>query len=77
MDNWSVLLLPSALEGMRYYQFRGEKRVQRPSLQLLVLKLSSFTIAACVELILWTRVLVHIVWIESHLLDFTTAFSLH
>ena len=55
-------------EIMTYHQFRGEKRVQRPSLLFLVLRLSSFTIAAWVELILWISVLPHIVWIESHLL---------
>ena len=37
-------------EWMTYYQFRGEKRVQRPSLRFLVLRLSSFTIAAWVDL---------------------------
>ena len=62
-------------EWMTYYQFRGEKRVQRPSLRFLVLRLSKFTIAGWVELILWTSVLPHIVWIESHLLDFTSTFS--
>ena len=62
-------------EWMTYYQFRGEKRVERPSLQFLVLSLSSFTIVAWVELILWTSVLLHIFWIESHLLDFSYAFS--
>ena len=40
------------------------------------LRLSSFTIAAWVELILCTSELPHIVWIKSHLLDFTSAFSL-
>ena len=39
-----------------HYQFRGEKRGQRPSPRVLVLTLSSFTIAAWVELILWTRI---------------------
>ena len=63
-------------EWMTYYQFRGEKRVQRPSLRFFVLRLRSFTIAAWVELILWTSILLHIVWIKSHLLDFTFAFSL-
>ena len=63
-------------EWMTYYQFRGEKRVQRPSLRFLVLRLSSFTVVAWLELILWTSVLPHIFWIESHLLDFTSAFSL-
>ena len=63
-------------EWMTNYQFRGEKRVERPSLRFLVLRLPSFTIAAWVELILWTSVLPHIVWIESDLLDFTSAFSL-
>ena len=61
-------------EWMTYYQFKGEKRVQRPSLRFFVLRLSSFTIAALVELILWNSVLPHIVWIESHLLDFTSVF---
>ena len=60
-------------EWMSYYEFREEKRVQRPSLQLLVLMLSSFT--KWVKLMLWTSVLPHIVWIESHLLAFTFAFS--
>ena len=77
MDNWSVLLLSSALEGwMTYYQFRGEERVQRRSLWFLVLRFSSFTTAAWVELILWTSILRHVVWIETHLLDFISAFSL-
>ena len=62
--------------GQCCYQFRGEKKVQRPSLWFLFLRLSSFTIVAWVELILWTSVLPHIVWIGSHLLDFTSAFSL-
>ena len=61
---------------MTYYQFRGDKRIQGPSLQVLVLRLSSFTIAAWVELLLWTSVQPHIVWIKSHLLDFTSKFSL-
>ena len=55
---------------MAYYQFGGEKRVQRPSLWFLVLSLSSFTTAAWVELILWTSALLHFIWIKSHLLDF-------
>ena len=63
-------------EWMTHYQLRGEKRVQRPSLQFLILRLSSFTIAAWVELTLWASILPHIVWIESHLLDFSSAFSL-
>ena len=63
-------------EWATYYQFREEKTVQRPSLRFHVLRLSSFTLAAWVELILWTRVLPHIAWVESHLLDFTTAFCL-
>ena len=63
-------------ELITYNQFRGEKRVQRPSLWFLFLRLSSFTIPACVKVILWTNVLLHIVWIKSHLLDFTSAFSL-
>ena len=67
---------PSLKEWMTYYHFREEKRVQRPSLWFLVLRLSRFTIATWVELVLWTRVSAHIVWIESHLLDFTSAFSL-
>ena len=41
-------------EWMTYYQFRDEERVQRPNLWFLVLRLSSFTIVAWVELILWT-----------------------
>ena len=63
-------------EWIKYYQFRGEKRVQRQSLRFLFVRLSSFTIAAWVKLILWTSVLAHIVWIESHLVNFTSAFSL-
>ena len=63
-------------EWMTSYQFRGEKKVQRPSLLFLFLSLSSFTTGAWVELILWTSVLPHIIWSESHLLDFTSAFSL-
>ena len=63
-------------EWRAYYQFRGEKRVQIPSLLFLVLSLSIFKIAAWMELILWTSVLPHIVWIESHLLGFISAFSL-
>ena len=63
-------------EWMAYYQFRGEKKVQIPSLLFLVLSLSIFTIAAWMEFILWISVLPHIVWIESHLLGFTSAFSL-
>ena len=48
MDNRSVLLLSSAsaLERMNdILWFRGEKRVQIPSLWFLVLRLSSFTIS--------------------------------
>ena len=40
-------------EWMTYYQFRWEKRVQRSSLCFLVLRLSSSTIAAWVELIFY------------------------
>ena len=77
MDNRSVLLLSSALEGLNdMLSVQRRKRVQRLSLWFLVLRVSSFTIAAWMELILWTSVLPHIVWIESHLLDFTSAFSL-
>ena len=47
-------------EWMAYFQFRGQTRVQRPSFWLFVLRLSSFTIATCVELILWTSVLMDI-----------------
>ena len=39
-------------EGMTYHQFRGDKKAQKPSLQFLVLRLSSFTIVTWVELIL-------------------------
>ena len=53
MDNQKVLLLSSALEGMNdILSAQGQKRVHRPSLWFLVLKLSRFTIAAWVELIL-------------------------
>ena len=45
---------PSLKEWMTYYHFREEKRVQRPSLWFLVLRLSRFTIATWVELVLWT-----------------------
>ena len=77
MDNRSVLFLSSALEGMIDILSvqRREKSSKTKSL-VLVLRLSSFTIAAWVELILWTSVLLHIVCIESHLLDFTSAFPL-
>ena len=64
-------------EWMTYYQFRGEKKVQRPSLGFSVLWLSGFTKVVSVELILWTRVLADMVWIERHLLAFTDAFSLN
>ena len=67
---------PPLKEWMTYYQFREEKRVQRPSIQFLVRRLSSLTIVARLELILWNSVLPHIVWIESHLLDFASVFSL-
>ena len=64
-------------EWMTYYQLRWEKRVERPSVRFLVLKLSGFKLAGWVDLILWTSILPRtIVWIESHLLDFTSAFSL-
>ena len=63
-------------ESMACYEFRGEKRFERLSLRFLVLRLSNFTKAAWVKLILWTSMLSHIVCIESHLLDFTSAFSL-
>ena len=63
-------------EWLTYYQFGGEKRVQRQSLWLLVLKLSKYTIAAWMELVLWTSVLPYNVWIERHLLVFTSAFCL-
>ena len=77
MDNRSVLILSSALEGMNdILSAQRREKGSRPSLRLLALRLFSFTIAAWVELILWTSVLLHIVWIESHLLDFTSAFSL-
>ena len=76
MDNRSVLILSSALEGMNdILSVQRREKSSRPSLRLLALRLFSFTIAAWVELILWTSVLLHIVWIESHLLDFTSAFS--
>ena len=63
-------------ESMACYQFRGEKRFERPSLRFFVLRLSNFTKAGWVKLILWTSSLPNIVWTESHLLDFTSAFSL-
>ena len=37
---------------MTYHQVRGDKKAQKPSLQFLVLRLSSFTIVTWVELIL-------------------------
>ena len=40
----------------------------------LVLKLSSLTIAAWVELILWTSVLPHTIWIESHIVRYYRIF---
>ena len=63
-------------EWIAYYQFRGEKKVQRPSLRFLLLRLPNFSISAWVELILWTSVLTNFVWIESHVLDLTFTFSL-
>ena len=44
IDNLSVPLLSYALEGMNYYQFRGEKSVQAPSFWFVVLRLSGFTV---------------------------------
>ena len=65
MDNRPVLLLSSALEGMN-----DKLSVQRRE------RGSSFTITAWVEWILCTSVMPHTVWIKSHQLDFTSAFSL-
>ena len=81
MDNRPVLLSSSDLplkEWMTYYQFRGKKRVQIQSIRFVVIRLSSFTIAICVDhgLILWSTIMLLIFWIESHLLDFASAFFL-
>ena len=77
MENRSVLLLSSAFEGMNGI-LSAQRRKKGSKTKSLVPcpRLSSFTKAAWVELILWTSVLPHIIRIESHVLDFTTAFSL-
>ena len=62
----SVLLLSSVFEVMNdILLVQRKKRVQRRILWFLVLRLSSFPIAAWVELILWTSVLPHIFWIKK------------
>ena len=78
MDNQSVLLSSYALEGMNdilSVQMR-EKRSKIKSLFPCpkIVKLYNSSMGG-VDL-LWTSVVPHIVWIESHLLDFTSIFSL-
>ena len=63
-------------EWMTYYQLSGEEKGSKNKSSILALRLSSFTIVTWVELIFWNSALPHIVWIESHLLGFTSAFSL-
>ena len=77
MDNRSVLLLSSTFEGMNgILSVQRRKKGSKTKSSFTVLRLSSFLISAWVELILWTSALTHIVWIESHVLDFTLTFSL-
>ena len=77
IDNLSVPLLSYALEGMNYI-LSVQRREKCSSTKFLVRcpKVVKLYSATWVGLVLWTNVLPHIVWIESHLLDFTSAFSL-
>ena len=77
MDNWSVLLLSTSFEGMNgILSFQRRKNGSKTKLSVPCLKAVSPKIAERVELILQARVSSHIVWIESHLLDFSSAFPL-
>ena len=78
VDNRWGLLLSSVLEGMSdmlLVQRREKGSEERKGFKgFLVLKLSSLTIAAWVELILWTSVLPHTIWIESHIVRYYRIF---
>ena len=77
IDNRWVLLFSSALEKMNdILPVQGREKNSKTKSWFLVPRLSCFTMVARVELIVRTNVKPHIVWIESHLLGFTSAFSL-
>ena len=75
IDNRSMLLLSSALDGMNgilSVQRREKGSKTKSTLQSKVVKLYNSGMGG---VDLRTGVLPHIVWIKSHLLDFTSAFS--
>ena len=72
-----MLLLSSSLEGANdILSFQRREKGSKTKLSVPCFKVVGFTIAEWVELILQARVPSHIVWVESYLLDFTSAFSL-
>ena len=77
MDTWSVLLLSTSLEGMiDILSFQRGEKGSKTKLSVPYLKVVSSKIAEWVELTLQARVPSHIVWIESHLLAFSSPFLL-
>ena len=72
-----MLLLSSSLEGMNdILSFQRGEKGSKTKLSVPYLKVVSSKIAEWVELTLQARVPSHIVWIESHLLDFSSPFPL-
>ena len=61
---------------MTYYQLEDRKGFKDQFFSSLSLRFSGFTIVTWVELILRTSILPHIVWIDNHLLDSISVFSL-
>ena len=72
-----MLLLSSTLEGMNGI-LSVQKREKGSKTKFLVqcLKAVKLYKTVWVELMVWTSALLNIVCIESHLLDFASAFSL-
>ena len=77
IDNRSVLLSSSAFEGMNdRLSAQRRKKGSKTKSSILCPKVIKLYNSSMDGVDLELSVLPHIVWIESNLLDFTTAFSL-
>ena len=77
MDNRSMLLLSSALDGMNdILSVQRREMGSKTKSTLPCPKVDKLYNSGMGGVDLRTGVLPHIVWIKSHLLDFTSAFSL-
>ena len=73
IDNRSVLLLSSALEVMNdSLSVQRRKKSSKIKYSVPCPKVAKLYNSNMVEWILWTNALPQIIWIESHLLDFTS-----